>query len=101
VLILNKKRRKNMDFQPFGDKILIKIKETGSKTEGGIILPDNVSKDKPTEGEVIKIGGTPKNIEVGDTVIFTKYAGTQITLDGDDYLIIETYKDILGIIKNK
>jgi chaperonin GroES len=88
-----------MDFQPFGDKILIKIKEIKNETQGGIILPDNASKEKPTKGEVIKIGGTPKNIEVGDTVIFAKYAGTDITLDGDDYLIIETYKDILGIIK--
>jgi chaperonin GroES len=88
-----------MNFKPFGDRVLVKVKEVENKTEGGIILPDNASKDKPTEGEVIEVGGNPKNIEVGDTVIFGKYAGTEITLDGEDYLILETYKDILGVIK--
>jgi len=88
-----------MNFKPFGDRILVKVKETENKTQGGIILPDNANKEKPTEAEVVEIGGTPKNIEVGDTVLFSKYSGTQVTLEGEDYLILETYKDILGVIK--
>jgi len=88
-----------MNFIPFGDRVLVKAQEAEEKTAGGIILPDNANKEKPTQAEVIKVGGTPKHIEVGDTVIFSQYAGTKITLENEDYLILETYKDILGIIK--
>ena len=88
-----------MNFKPFGDRVLVKVKEVENKTEGGIILPDNASKDKPTEGEVIAIGGNPKGLEVGDIVMFSKYSGTEVTIDGEDYLILETYKDIIGVIK--
>jgi chaperonin GroES len=98
VLIYNKKGEK-MNFKPFGDRILVKAKEIQNKTQSGIILPDNASKDKPTEAEVVEVGGTPKNIEVGDTVVFGQYSGTKITLDDKEYLILETYKDILGVIK--
>ncbi len=87
-----------MNFKPFGDRILVKVQEPETTTQSGIIIPDNANNEKPTQGVVISIGGTPKNIKEDDTVIFPQYAGTKITLEGEEYLILDTYKDILGVI---
>jgi chaperonin GroES len=87
-----------MNFEPFGDRVLVKIPEAQNKTKGGIILPDSASKDKPTEAKVVAVGGSTKKINVGDTVVYSQYAGTKITLEDEEYLILETYKDILGVI---
>ena len=88
-----------MNFQPFGDRVLVKAQEPETTTASGIIIPDNADKEKPTQAKVIAIGGSTKKIEVGDTVVYSQYAGTKITLESEDYLILETYKDILGVIK--
>jgi chaperonin GroES len=99
VLKNTNKKEFKMNFEPFGDRVLVKVPEVENTTKGGIILPDTASKDNPTEAEVIAIGGSTKKIEVGDTVVFSQYAGTKITLDGEEYLILEIYKDILGVMK--
>jgi len=88
-----------MNFKPFGDRVLVKVKEAKNQTESGIILPDNASKERPNEGEIVAIGGSPKGLEVGDSVMFGQYAGTEVSVEGENYLILETYKDIIGVIK--
>jgi chaperonin GroES len=88
-----------MNFEPFGDRVLVQIPEIQNTTKGGIILPDSASKDKPTEAVVVAVGGTSKKINVGDKVVYAQYAGTNITIDDKEYLILEIYKDILGIFK--
>jgi chaperonin GroES len=87
-----------MNFKPFGNRILAKIPEEKTKTDSGIFLPDNASKEKPTQAEVVAISVNTENINVGDTVVYSKYAGTNLTLDGVDYLVLDTEKDILGVI---
>ena len=92
--------------KPLGDKILVKRKEETEKTSaGGIIIPDTVT-DKPTEGIVEALGagrrledGTilPPNVKVGDKVLFGKYSGTDVTVDGAEYLIMSE-DDVIGII---
>jgi chaperonin GroES len=86
-----------MNFKPLGDRVLVKVKEPETTTASGIILPDNASKEKPTQAEVLAIGDFVKNIEIGNTVVYGRYAGTELSLDGDDYLVLEG-KDILGVI---
>ena len=96
-----------MNFQPLGDRIIIKPLEAESKTKGGILLPDTV-KEKPQEGKVVAVGkgkvldnGTVQKPEVkeGDVVLYGKYAGTEVsTKDGEDYLIVRE-EDILAIVK--
>jgi len=86
-----------MNFKPLGDRVLVKRIEEESKTASGIIIPDN-AKEKPSRAEVVAISDFVKSIEAGETVIFGKYAGTELKLDGIDYLVLEV-KDILGVIK--
>ncbi len=92
--------------RPLGDKIIIKRAEAQSKTESGIFLPES-AKDKPKEGKVIALGNghfnkdtgeyTPFTVKKGDRVIFSSYAGTEVKLDDEEYLIM-TEDDILGVI---
>ena len=96
-----------MNFQPLGDRIIIKPLEPETKSKGGIVLPDNV-KEKPQEGKVVAVGkgkvldnGTVQKPEVkeGDTVLYGKYSGTEVTTkDGEEYLIVRE-EDILAIVK--
>ena len=96
-----------MKVRPLGDKIIIKRAGAQEKTESGIYLPES-AKDKPKEGDVISLGNgllnrdtgeyIPFTVKKGDRVIFTSYAGTEIKIDGEDYLIM-TEEDILGIIE--
>ena len=95
-----------MAIVPLGDRVLIKPLETEEKTKGGIVLPDT-AKEKPQEGEVIAVGkgktlddGTvrPLEVKVGDKVLYGKYAGTEIKIDGEEHLIARE-DDILAIIK--
>jgi chaperonin GroES len=98
-----------MNFQPLGDRVIIKPLEAESKTKGGIVLPDTV-KEKPQEGKVIAVGkgkvlenGTVNKPEVkeGDTVLYGKYSGTEVTSkDGEEYLIVRE-EDILAIVKKQ
>jgi chaperonin GroES len=94
-----------MAFRPLGDRVLVKRVEEESKTKGGIIIPDT-AKEKPQEGEILSVGPggrdeTGKRIEmdvkVGDKILFGKWSGTEVKLDGEDLLIMKE-SDILGII---
>lgn len=92
--------------QPLGDRVVVKPLESGSKTKGGIVLPDT-AKEKPQEGEIVAIGKgkllengeiRPLEVKVGDKILYGKYSGTEITLDEQEYLILRE-EDILAIIK--
>ncbi|MBU0481010.1 MAG: co-chaperone GroES [Proteobacteria bacterium] len=95
-----------MKIRPLNDRILVKRLEEVTKTSGGIIIPDS-AKEKPAEGEVKAVGAgklndkgvrVPVDLKVGDRVLFSKYGGTDVKLDGEDYLIMRE-DDILGVIK--
>ena len=86
-------------FQPIGLRVLVERLEEEAKTASGIIIPDN-AKEKPLSGKVIAISKEVEEdenlpINVGDTVVFAKYSGTDITLEGKEYLVLNT-DDILG-----
>ena len=92
--------------KPLQDRVIIKRIEEGEQIRGGIIIPDS-AKEKPQEGEVIAVGEgkkldngerVPLDIKEGDRVLFGKYAGTEIKLDGDEYLIMRE-DDILGVLE--
>jgi chaperonin GroES len=96
----------DMAIRPLQDRILIKRIQEEEKTKGGIIIPDT-AKEKPMEGKVVAVGngavlkdGTIRKLEVkkGDTVLFAKYSGSDIKLDGDDHLILRE-EDVLAIIE--
>jgi len=88
-----------MNFQPLGERVLVKTKEPETTTASGIIIPDNASNEKPNEAEVIAIGDKVESIEAGNKVMFAKYARpAEVTIDGTDYLVVDV-KDILGVIK--
>ncbi len=97
-----------MDFRirPLADRVVIKPQEKEEKTRGGIFLPDTASKEKPQEGRVMAVGDgklddsgkrTPVAVTVGDTVLFAKYAGTEVKIEDEDYLILAE-KDILAVV---
>ena len=85
-----------MNFQPLGDRVLVKVQEVETKTASGIIIPDNASQEKPTTAEVVAIGSEVKDIVVGDQVMYAQYARTAtVAIAGTDYLVMET-SEILG-----
>ena len=95
-----------MKFRPFHDRVVVKRLEEDSKSAGGIIIPDTV-KEKPMRGEVVDVGpGTrdesgkinAPDVKAGDTVLFGKWSGTEVKIDGDDLLIMKE-SDILGVIE--
>jgi chaperonin GroES len=95
----------NMAFRPLHDRVLVRRIEAEEKTAGGIIIPDS-AKEKPSEGEIVAIGSgtraedgkvTPLDVSVGDRVLFGKWSGTEVKLDGEDLLIMKE-SDIMGII---
>ena len=86
-----------MNFQPLGKRVLIERVEEAKTTASGIYIPDS-AKEKPSQGKVIAVSTEVENIAVNDTVVFGKYAGSELTLDGITYLVIET-DDLLGIVK--
>jgi len=95
-----------MKIRPLNDRILVKRLEGEEKTAGGIIIPDS-AKEKPAEGEVVAVGPGRLNdkgdrvamdLKTGDMVLFSKYGGTDVKLDGEDYLIMRE-DDILGVIE--
>ena len=88
-----------MAFKPLGKRILIERNEEATTTASGIIIPDN-AKEKSVTGKVLAVGdkvAAKGLINVGDTVLYGKYAGTEVTVDGKDFLVL-TDTDILGII---
>jgi chaperonin GroES len=91
-----------MSFIPLGQRVLVKTVEEEAKTASGIIIPDN-AKEKPLQAEVKAVSKELQEddnceIKEGDTVVFAKYSGTEITLDGEEYLVLNC-DDILGILK--
>ena len=92
-------------FTPLHDRILVRRVEEASTTRGGIIIPDS-AKDKPQEGEIVSVGKGkinedgkvfPLDVKEGDRVLFGKYAGTEIKIDGEDFIIMKE-EEILGIL---
>ena len=97
-----------MKFRPLHDRVLVKRVEQDEKSAGGIIIPDT-AQEKPMEGKVIAVGTgtreeggkvTPLDVKAGDKILFGKWSGTEVTIDGDE-LIIMKESDILGIISKK
>ncbi|MBW8784337.1 MAG: co-chaperone GroES [Novosphingobium sp.] len=95
-----------MTFRPLHDRVLVRRVEAEEKTAGGIIIPDT-AKEKPQEGEVISVGaGTrdesgklvPLDVKAGDRILFGKWSGTEVRLEGEDLLIMKE-SDILGIVE--
>jgi chaperonin GroES len=96
-----------MNIRPLQDRIIVERVEEESKTAGGIIIPDTVSKEKPQEGKVVAAGKgkvtpegkvLPLDVKEGDRVLFGKYAGSEIKIDGKEYLIMRE-DDILGVVE--
>ncbi len=94
-----------MSFRPLHDRVLVERVESEEKTAGGIIIPDT-AKEKPQEGRVVAVGSgtraddgkiTPLDVKVSDRILFGKWSGTEVKLDGKDYLIMKE-SDILGIV---
>ena len=94
-----------MAFRPLGDRVLVRRVEEEQKTKGGLIIPDTV-KEKPQEGEIIAVGPgardesgkvQPLDVKTGDRILFGKWSGTEIKLEGEDLLIMKE-SDVLGVL---
>ena len=97
-----------MAFRPLGDRVLVKRVEEEAKTKGGIIIPDT-AKEKPQEGEVVSVGPgardengkvQPLDVKPGDRILFGKWSGTEVRLEGQDLLIMKE-SDILGVVEGR
>jgi chaperonin GroES len=95
-----------MTFRPLHDRVLVRRLEAAEKTTGGIIIPDT-AKEKPQEGEIVSVGSgirsedgtvTPLDVNAGDKILFGKWSGTEVRLDGEDLLIMKE-ADILGVVR--
>jgi chaperonin GroES len=95
-------------FKPLHDRVLVRRVEGETKTAGGIIIPDT-AKEKPMEGEVLAVGSgardetgklQPLDVQVGDRILFGKWSGTEVKIDGEELLIMKE-SDIMGIIEEK
>ncbi len=95
-----------MSLRPLQDRILVERVEEDEKTKGGIIIPDT-AKEKPAEGKVVAAGNgrigedgkaLPMELKVGDRILFSKYGGTDVKIDGNDYLIMRQ-DDVLGVVE--
>ena len=97
-----------MTFRPLHDRIVVKRIEADEKTKGGIIIPDT-AKEKPQEGEVVAVGAgarddsgklVPLDVKAGDRILFGKWSGTEIKLDGEELLIMKE-SDVMGVIEGQ
>ena len=95
-----------MNLQPLEDRIVVKPNDAEATTASGLVIPDT-AKEKPQQGEVLAVGAgrradngelIPMDVSAGDTVVYSKYGGTEITIDGDDLLILSA-RDVLAIVK--
>ena len=103
--LCNLNNQSDMNFKPLHDRVLIERTEQESKTSGGIIIPD-AAKEKPSEGVVVAVGDgsrcsktgeiCPLQLKVGDKVLFGKWSGTEVKIDGNDYIIMKE-SDVMGI----
>jgi chaperonin GroES len=94
-----------MNIKPLGERVVVKVLESEEKTKSGIVLPDT-AKEKPQMGKVLAVGPgkvldngqkVPVDVKAGDKVLFAKYAGTEVKLDGEEYMVLKE-NDILAII---
>ncbi|OGT69289.1 MAG: co-chaperone GroES [Gammaproteobacteria bacterium RIFCSPHIGHO2_12_FULL_45_9] len=98
--------KKAPKIRPLSDRVVVQPRETESKTAGGIVIPDTADKDKPIQGTVVAAGTGkfvdgkthPLQVKVGDTVLFGKYAGTNVKLDETEYLVMRE-EDIMGVVE--
>jgi chaperonin GroES len=99
-------KEESMKIRPLQDRIIVKRVAEEEKTKGGIIIPDT-AKEKPIEGQVIAVGNgkvledgkvRPLDVKAGDRVLFSKYAGTEVKIEGEEHLIMRE-EDILGVIE--
>lgn len=95
-----------MQFRPLGDRVLVRRVAEETRTKGGVIIPDT-AKEKPQEGEIIAVGPghrddngnvAPLDVRVGERVLFAKWSGTEVKIDGEDLLILKE-SDILGVVE--
>ena len=95
-----------MKFRPLHDRVVVRRIEGEEKTKGGIIIPDT-AKEKPQEGEIIAVGPgardesgklTPLDVKAGDRILFGKWSGTEVKIDGEDFLIMKE-SDVMGVIE--
>ncbi len=96
-----------MNLQPLDDRIVVKPGESEETTASGLVIPDT-AKEKPQQGEVLAVGPgkrseqsgeiIPIGVSVGDTVLYSKYGGTEVTIDGDDVLVLSA-RDVLALVK--
>ncbi len=95
-------------FKPLHDRVLVRRVESNTRTAGGIIIPDT-AKEKPSEGEVVAVGSgvraedgtvTPLDVRAGDRILFGKWSGTEVKIDGEELLIMKE-SDILGVIEER
>lgn len=95
-----------MKIRPLGDRVIVKRLDAEEKTKGGIVIPDS-AKEKPKEGKVISVGkgkiaedgkSIPLSVKEGEKILFSSYAGTDIKIDGEEYLILRE-EDILGVVE--
>ncbi len=87
------------EIRPLGGRVLVRVVEEQAVTKSGLVIPDT-AKDKPQRGEVVAVGDDDEMVKVapGNLILFAKYAGTDLRLDGDDYLILDA-ADLLAVIK--
>ena len=97
-----------MKFRPLHDRVLVRRIDAEEKTAGGIIIPDT-AKEKPQQGEVVAVGPgardeqgklTPLDVKAGDTVLFGKWSGTEVKIDGEELLIMKE-SDIMGVLEDR
>jgi len=97
-----------MKFRPLHDRVVVRRVESEERTAGGIIIPDT-AKEKPQEGEIIAVGPggrdesgklIPIDVKVGDRILFGKWSGTEVKIDGQDFLIMKE-SDVMGVIEGK
>ena len=95
-----------MNFRPLHDRVVVRRIDEEEKAAGGIIIPDT-AKEKPSQGKIVAVGSgarnengeiTPLDVRVGDTILFGKWSGTEIKIDGDDLLIMKE-SDVMGILE--
>ena len=85
-----------MNFQPLGKRVLVERLEDVKTTASGIIIPDN-AKEKPLSGKVLAVSSEVEGVSVGDSVVFAKYGGTEVVLDGKTYLVLKI-EDVSGVL---
>ena len=102
--IMLERERYNMTFKPLHDRVVVRRVENDEKTSGGLIIPDS-AQEKPAEGEVVSVGNgaidekgnrMPMDVKAGDRILFGKWSGTEVKINGEDMLIMKE-SDILGI----